>query len=149
MLSHPCHDKAVSWMGHPLSCGMDFREEAVPFGSTCRFDYWRLIISCNNRSESGSAFDPSLHGVGVYQACLLELKAAARKYCEVRNAANVEPRGELREPLCVDFEHDGLSRQIARDLRNVRSGHSAGTAPLGPEINEDGNLAVANELVEF
>src|SRR6478735_8184036 len=28
VLSDPCHDKAVSWMGHPLSCRMDVRAEA-------------------------------------------------------------------------------------------------------------------------
>ncbi len=62
---------------------------------------------------------------------------------------DVIARGKLRVPLCVDFEDNGLTGEIARDLGHVWRRRPAGAAPGRPKINEDGNFAVANDLVEL
>jgi hypothetical protein len=101
------------------------------------------------RQRSGGACEPALHGVGVDQACLLKLKVAAGEYGEVGNALHVVARGELGELLCIDLKDDGLAGEIARDLGDMGRRHAAGTAPGRPEIDEDGNFAVADDFVEL
>jgi len=54
--------------------------------------------------------------------------------------------GEL---LGIDFEDNGAAGEVAGDLGDVGRGHAAGAAPGGPEIDEDGNFAVAKDLVEL
>jgi len=68
---------------------------------------------------------------------------------EVGNPADVVLRGESGKFFGIDLEDDGASGEIARGLRDVRSGHAARSAPCGPEIHQDGNLAVTNHLLEF
>ena len=77
------------------------------------------------------------------------MKATASEYGEVRNSSNVVPRGKFRKPFRVDLKHDSSSREISRDLCNMRRRHPARAAPGRPEINEHGNFAVANNFVEF
>jgi hypothetical protein len=80
---------------------------------------------------------------------LLEVKATASEYGEVRNSLDVVSRGKFREPFRVDLKHNGSAREVSRDLCNMRRRHPARAAPGSPEINEHGNFAVANNLVEF
>jgi hypothetical protein len=96
----------------------------------------------------GGICEPGLHGVRVHQTGLLELEAAAREYGEVRNASDVVPGCQIREPLGVDLQHDDSASEVSRDLRHVRRGHPAGATPRRPEIDEDWNFAVANNFVE-
>ena len=80
---------------------------------------------------------------------MLELKATASEYGEVRNSLDVISRGQFREPFGVDLKHHGMAREVQRDLCNMRRCHPARAAPGRPEINEHGNFAVANNFVEF
>jgi hypothetical protein len=80
---------------------------------------------------------------------LLEVKASAREHGEVWNALHFEPGGEFRMTLGIDFQHDGLAGEVSCDLRNVGRRSPAGSAPGRPKIDEDGNLAVSNDFVEF
>jgi hypothetical protein len=95
------------------------------------------------------AFKPTFQRVGVYQSSLLELKSATSETSELRNSSHVITRGKFWRPFRVDFNYQGSARQFSRDLGNVRRRHSAGAAASRLEINEHGNLAVANNFVEF
>ena len=92
---------------------------------------------------------PTLHRVRVHKTRLLELKATARKYGEVRNPTDFVGSGKFREPFRVDLQHDRAASEISRDLCDMRRRHPAGAAPGRPEINEHRNFAVANNLIEF
>jgi hypothetical protein len=94
-------------------------------------------------------FEPTLHRIRVHQTCLLEMKATAVEYGEVWDSLNVVPRCKFREPFRVDLQHDGAARELSRDLCDMRRRHPAGAAPGRPEINQHGDFAVANNLVEF
>ena len=80
---------------------------------------------------------------------MLEGQASVGKDGEVWNSADVVLGGEGREFFGIDLEDDGTPGEIARGLGDVRSGHAARSAPCCPEIHQDGNLAVANHLLEF
>src|ERR1700679_1923515 len=99
--------------------------------------------------ELCGACEPTLHGVCVHYTCLLELKLAAREYGEVRDAADVIPRGEFGDSPGVDLQHDGAAREVVRHLGNMRRSHMARATPFCPEIHEDGYFAVAHYLVEL
>jgi hypothetical protein len=100
-------------------------------------------------SSGGCACKPTFHRIGVHQTGLLELKATASEYGEVRNSLDVVSRGKFREAFRVDLKHDGSAREVQCDLCNMRRRHPARAAPGRPEINEHGNFAVANNFVEF
>src|SRR6185312_2899170 len=97
----------------------------------------------------GGAREPGFHRVRIDEARLLKLKIAPREDGKVRNALHVEASSERRVLLRVDLEDDGLTGEIARNLRDMRRGHAAGAAPCGPEVHEDGNFAVADDLIEL
>jgi hypothetical protein len=80
---------------------------------------------------------------------LLELKATASEYGEVRNSLDLVPCGKLRVLFRVDLEHDAAAREISRGLCDMRRSHPAGAAPGRPEINEHRNLAFVNDLIEL
>ena len=98
---------------------------------------------------SAGAGEPGFHGVGVDQAGLLEGEVAAAEHCEVRDALDLIACGEFGVLLRVDFEDDGAAGEIAGGLRNVGGGHTAGSAPGGPEIDEDGDAGFADDFVEL
>ena len=80
---------------------------------------------------------------------MLELKVTATEYGEVWNSSDVVSRRKFREPFRVDLKHYGSAREVMRDLCNMRCCRPAGAAPGRPEIDENRNLAVANNFVEF
>lgn len=98
---------------------------------------------------SRCARQPGLHRGGVDQTGLLEGEESVGEDGEVGNPAYVVLRGEGREFLGIDLDDDGASGEIVRSLGDVRSCHAARSAPGCPEIHQDGNLAVANHLLEF
>jgi len=122
-----------------------------------RKGYRKQLPSCirgdsGRREDSilrGFACKPTFHRIGVHQTGLLEPKATASEYGEVRNSLDVVSRGKFREPFCVDLELHGSAREVPRDFGNMRRCHPARAAPGRPEINEHGNSAVANNFVEF
>jgi hypothetical protein len=80
---------------------------------------------------------------------LLELQGTTGKYGKVWDSLDFVACGERGKAFGVDFEHDGLSGQIVGHLSYVGRRHAAWPTPLGPEIDQDWDLAVANDLVEF
>jgi hypothetical protein len=91
---------------------------------------------------------PGFHSVGIDEAGLLRLECPVGEDCEIGDALDVEAGSDLGVALGVDFEHDGLTRHVARDLGYMRCGHAAGTAPCSPEIDEDGDAALANDFIK-
>jgi len=80
---------------------------------------------------------------------LLELKATASEYGEVRNTLDLVPCGKFRVPFRVDLQHDSAASEVARDLSDMGRRRPARAAPGRPEINEHGNFAFANNFIEF
>jgi hypothetical protein len=78
----------------------------------------------------GFACKPTFHRVGVHQTGLLELKATASEYGEVRNSLDVVSRGKLREPFCVDFMHHGSTREVPRQGPHQAAQKSTSTGTL-------------------
>jgi hypothetical protein len=67
---------------------------------------------------------------------------------EVWDAAHVVAGRELRVALGVYFDDDGFSGHICRGFGYFGGGGPAGTAPLGPEVDEDGNGGALDDLVK-
>ena len=99
--------------------------------------------------DSCRACEPTLHGIRVNQACLLELKPASREDREIRDAADVVPGCKRRETFRVHLHHDCTSGEVPRNLRHMRSRRPAWSAPGSPEVGQNRNPALANNLVEF
>src|SRR5215472_866666 len=95
------------------------------------------------------ACKPALHSRGIYQARLLELKLTSREHCEIGNAADVVLCCQTREPFSIDLHHNCTPREFAGGLGHLRGGHTARSAPGCPEVRQDRNLALANDLVEL
>src|SRR5215831_12634910 len=95
------------------------------------------------------ACKPTLHSGCVYQACLLELKLAPREHREIGNTADVVLCCQTREPFRVDLHHNCTPGEVSGGLRHVRRRHTARSAPGCPEIRQNRNVTVANDLVEL
>src|SRR5579863_5258653 len=95
------------------------------------------------------AGDPTLHGGCIYQARLLELKLTSREHREIGNATDVVLCCQAREPFGVDFHDDCSPSKLSCSLCHVRRRHAARSAPGSPEVRQNRNLAVANDLVEL
>jgi len=81
-------------------------------------------------------------------ASLLFHKFACRKDSEVGDTAHIEPCGELLVFVGINFQHEGVSRHILRRARNLWSGSATRPTPLRPEVNENGDARVFDNLVE-
>jgi hypothetical protein len=68
---------------------------------------------------------------------------------EIGNAADVVLCRQTREPFRIDLHHNCTTSKVAGGLRHVRRRHPARPAPGSPEVRQNGNLAVANDLVEL
>ena len=99
--------------------------------------------------SSCCACKPTLHGGCVYEACLLELKPTSGEHREIRNAADVVLCCKSRESFRIDFQNDCTPGEVPSGLRHVRRRHPARSAPRSPEVDQNRNLALANDLVEF
>jgi hypothetical protein len=108
----------------------------------------KLSGPCCFTRSSGSG-QPGFHRVGINETGLLVLKVAVGEDGEVWDALDVEARGKLGVAFGVNFEHDGLAGHFLRDLCHVWRSHAARTAPRSPEIDEDRNATLANDLIEF
>ena len=80
---------------------------------------------------------------------MLEAQLSAAEDGEVGDALNVIAGGQLRVLFGIHFEDEGLAGEVAGGLGDMRSGHAAGSAPGGPEIHENRNFGVAEDLVEL
>jgi hypothetical protein len=95
------------------------------------------------------ACKPTLHGRCVYEACLLELELTSREHCEIGNAADAVLCCQAREPFSIDLHHNCTPGEVSGGLCHVRCRHTARSAPGSPEVRQNRNLALANDLVEL
>ena len=101
---------------------------------------------CEEGLDGG--LEPADHLCGVGEAGLLLHELAVGEDGEVGDAANVVAGGELGVGFGVDFEDDGAAGGLFGGFGDVGGGHAAGAAPGGPEVDEDGDLGVAEDFVE-
>jgi hypothetical protein len=87
--------------------------------------------------------------VVTYDAGLLHYDAATSEDDKIGDAANIVTRGELRIFFRVDLYHYRFARHVGRGARHFRSSGVAGAAPIGPEVDEDGNGRVLNNFIEL
>ena len=89
-----------------------------------------------------------LHLLVADESGLLGDELSAVEDGEVRDSADVVTGGELAVLLGVDLEDEGTSLGVGGGLLHFRGRHAAGSAPLGPEVDEDGDTGVLDDLVE-
>src|SRR5713101_1635945 len=73
---------------------------------------------------------------------------AVVKNGEVGDSAHIETGGQLRITLGVHLEHDCPSCHVRRCSGNLGCSHTARAAPGCPEIDENRNASLGNNLVE-
>ena len=56
---------------------------------------------------------------------------------------------QARELLRIDLHHDCTPGEVSGGLCHVRRRHTARSAPRCPEVRQNRNLALANDLVEL
>lgn len=95
-----------------------------------------------------SRFQPGLQLLMANNTRLLNDWPAVIEHRKVRNAANVEPRRELRMAFRINLQNHGLTRHVCSSARDLGSRHSAGSAPGCPEVNQHGNAGLAQNFVE-
>jgi hypothetical protein len=67
---------------------------------------------------------------------------------EVRDASYRVPRGQVLIFIGVDFEDDSVACHFLCRARNFRCGGATGTAPVGPEVDQNRDAGTLNDLVE-
>ena len=84
----------------------------------------------------------------VNQARLLMNYPAAVHDNEIGDAHDIESLGQPRRLFSIDLKYDRTARHFRSNLFHFGSGHSTGSAPGGPEIDEHGNTRATDNLVE-
>jgi hypothetical protein len=84
----------------------------------------------------------------IDDAGLLADELAGREDGEVGDAAYVVTRCELLIAVGIDFEDDGVAREVLSGACDLGCGCAAGSAPVGPEVHEDRNAGALDDLVE-
>src|SRR5579871_32714 len=111
-----------------------------------RFWQWE---SLPDKTLSGcSGFQPAFHHIVIHDSSLLMHELVAGEDDEVRNAAHVVSSGELWVLLRIDLQDERFSSHRGRCACDVRSCHVTGTAPVGPEVDQNWNASSLDDLVE-
>jgi hypothetical protein len=79
---------------------------------------------------------------------LLPDQLAGGKDGKVRNAADGVPRSELLVAIRVDLEDYSLTRHLFCRTGDLRSRSAAWSAPVRPEVDENGNSGALDNLIE-
>ena len=96
----------------------------------------------------GGCAEPVLHDVVTDEAGLLLDEMACGEDGEVGDTADVVASGQLGVALGVDLEDEGLPGHVGGGAGDLGGGGAAGATPLGPEVDEDGDAGVAEDVVE-
>lgn len=80
---------------------------------------------------------------------MLELEPAVGEDSEIGDALDTVTGSEIGVAFGIDLEDDGAAGELAGGLGDVGRSHAAGSAPGGPEIDEDRDFALADNLIEF
>ena len=75
-------------------------------------------------------------------------EVAAVEDVEIGDGLDAELGGEGGFGFGVDLEDDGMARHLLGEEFEFRSGHLAGSAPGCPEIDEDGDGGLLDDLGE-
>jgi hypothetical protein len=67
---------------------------------------------------------------------------------KVRDAAYGEPSGELLVLIGVDLEDEGATHHVLCGARDLWGGGATRSAPISPEVDQDGNARVLDNLVK-
>ena len=92
---------------------------------------------------------PAFHLIVIHQSRLLHHGPPAGKDREVRDAADLEARGQLRMAFGIDLHHHCLPGHVLRCFRNLRSCHATRAAPGCPEIRQHRDRRLPHNLVEL
>ena len=84
----------------------------------------------------------------VDKAGLLFHEMAAGENGEVWNAPDIEAGRQVGMAFGIHFEDDGSPAHFSSGPCNFRSGHSARTAPGGPEIDQHRHPGLFDDFVE-
>jgi len=84
----------------------------------------------------------------IHNSSLLMDELAREEDGEVWDTAYIEARGELLVLVGVNFENYCIACHVFCGTRDLRCGSAAGTAPVSPEIDENGNAGALDNLVE-
>jgi hypothetical protein len=84
----------------------------------------------------------------TYYPGLLADEFAGMEDGEVGDSADVVAGGEVLVLVGVYLEDYGLASHFFCGAGDLRSGGSAGTAPVGPEVDEDRDSGALDDLVE-
>lgn len=140
-------------VGRRVPCGLHSQtsmERSQPiFKAPLRQDSAHLRIFTRLMSGlSGGPGEPRRHLPVIDDSGLLVDDAAVFHHNEIRNVHDAETLCELWPSFCIDFQHDGTTRHLRRGTLNFGRSHSAWTAPGGPEVDQDGNTALGDDLVK-
>jgi len=84
----------------------------------------------------------------IHQTGLLHHDLAAEQDNKVRYASNVEACGQLRMLVGVNLEHDCFASHLRRCSRDLGSRGATGSAPRGPEVDQDRYGSILDDFVE-
>lgn len=83
------------------------------------------------------------HRSGLFGALL-----TAREDEEVRDALDPVATRQAGIRLRVDFQDQGATSESSRGLFDLRRDHATRTTPGGPKVDEHGNAALPQDLIE-
>ncbi len=93
-------------------------------------------------------FQPSAHFGSRDQTSLLENETSTTQNHEVGDGLHAESRGCLGAFLSIHLQDQGAARHFACQQMNFRRCHPAGSAPRRPEIRQDRNGTLSDDLAE-
>jgi len=99
-------------------------------------------------SGLGGQLQPVLQAVGPHETGVLPDEAPRGKDEEIRDGADPEAQGDVGEGLRIHLQDQRPARHLGGDLLHLGAHQAAGTAPGGPEVDEDGNPRPGRDLVE-
>jgi len=95
-----------------------------------------------------SRLQPSPHLRSRRKPGLLEHDAPLTQHYKVRYGLHAEPRRRLRTILRIHLKHNSLPRHLPRQLTDLRCRHPAWCAPCSPEIRQNRNGSLRDNLRE-
>ena len=103
--------------------------------------YWGLLLGLVGE-------DPGLDLGGLHGSGLAGFFLAALEKDHGGDAGDAELSGGLWKILGVELGEDGFAGEGLRSLGELGSHHFAGSAPGGPKIDDDGEVAALDEFLE-
>jgi hypothetical protein len=91
---------------------------------------------------------PGDHLSTIDHAGLLQDDSSVLHHDEIRNTHHVEALRQLRRSFRIHLQYDRAAGHLCRSALNFRCGRSARPAPCSPEIDQDWNASVGDNVVE-